>query len=43
LQSLYSCELATIYIFGVDEATYNPTVDWDTKKGDGMGALHPIA
>lgn len=31
------------YVLAVDEATYNPKADWTTKKGEGMGKLHPIA
>jgi type 1 glutamine amidotransferase len=31
------------YILAVDESTYNPKVDWGTKKGEGMGKFHPIA
>jgi type 1 glutamine amidotransferase len=31
------------YILGVDETTYNPKVDWGAKKGEGMGAMHPLA
>ena len=31
------------YILSVDESTYNPKVDWGRKKGEGMGALHPVA
>lgn len=31
------------YILAVDETTYNPKADWGTKKGEGMGKLHPIA
>lgn len=31
------------YILAVDEATYNPKVNWGAKKSDGMGAMHPIA
>jgi type 1 glutamine amidotransferase len=31
------------YILGVDEKTYNPKVDWGTKKAEGMGSLHPLA
>ncbi len=31
------------YILGVDEATYNPKVDWGKVKGEGMGQLHPLA
>jgi type 1 glutamine amidotransferase len=27
----------------VDESTYNPHADWGTKKGDGMGAVHPVS
>jgi uncharacterized protein len=31
------------YILAVDETTYNPKVQWGEKKGQGMGAFHPIA
>jgi type 1 glutamine amidotransferase len=31
------------YILGVDESSYNPSVNWKDKKGTGMGALHPLA
>jgi type 1 glutamine amidotransferase len=31
------------YILAVDESSYNPKVDWGTKKGEGMGKFHPIA
>ena len=31
------------YILGVDEATYNPKVDWGRAKGEGMGSMHPLA
>src|SRR5450432_1102648 len=31
------------YVLAVDETSYNPKVDWGTKKGEGMGKLHPIA
>jgi len=31
------------YILAVDEATYNPKVQWADKKGEGMGKLHPVA
>ncbi len=31
------------YILTVDESSYNPKADWGTKKGDGMGKMHPIA
>ncbi len=31
------------YILSVDESTYNPKVDWGTKKGEGMGKMHPMA
>ena len=32
------------YIMSVDEATYNPKVDWGPRgKGEGMGKLHPMA
>lgn len=31
------------YILAVDEQTYAPTVDWGSKKGEGMGKFHPIA
>ncbi|HMG67121.1 MAG TPA: ThuA domain-containing protein, partial [Chitinophagaceae bacterium] len=31
------------YILGVDESTYNPKVEWATKKGEGMGAMHPLS
>ena len=31
------------YILSVDETSYEPKVQWGAKKGEGMGALHPIA
>ena len=31
------------YILSVDETSYNPKTDWGTKKGEGMGKMHPIA
>lgn len=31
------------YILAIDEASYNPKVQWGEKKGEGMGKLHPIA
>lgn len=31
------------YILAVDESSYNPKADWGTKKGEGMGKLHPVA
>ena len=31
------------YILAVDEATYNPKVQWGEKKGEGMGKLHPVS
>ena len=31
------------YILAVDESSYNPKADWGTKKGEGMGKMHPIA
>lgn len=31
------------YILGADETSYNPKVDWGTKKGEGMGELHPLS
>jgi uncharacterized protein len=31
------------YILGVDESSYNAKVQWGTKKGEGMGKMHPIA
>ncbi len=31
------------YLLAVDESSYNPKVDWGTKKGVGMGKFHPIA
>jgi uncharacterized protein len=31
------------YIMSVDESSYNPKADWGTKKGVGMGKLHPIS
>lgn len=31
------------YILAVDEQTYDPKVDWGSKKGEGMGKFHPIA
>lgn len=30
-------------ILVVDESSYNPKVQWGEKKGEGMGALHPVA
>jgi type 1 glutamine amidotransferase len=31
------------YILGVDETSYNAKVQWGDKKGEGMGALHPLS
>lgn len=31
------------YILGVDETTYNPKVQWGSKKGEGLGKLHPLS
>ena len=31
------------YILAVDESSYNPKVNWGTKKTEGMGNFHPIA
>lgn len=31
------------YILAVDETTYDPKADWGRVKGEGMGALHPVA
>lgn len=31
------------YLLSVDEKTYNPSVEWATKKGDGMGDFHPVS
>ena len=31
------------YVLAVDEASYNAKVNWGAKKGEGMGAMHPIA
>ena len=31
------------YVLGIDETTYNPKVDWGSRKSEGMGALHPLA
>jgi uncharacterized protein len=31
------------YVLGVDETSYNAKVQWGDKKGEGMGALHPVA
>ncbi len=31
------------YILGIDETTYNPKVDWGSRKSEGMGALHPLS
>jgi type 1 glutamine amidotransferase len=31
------------YIMSVDESSYDPKADWGTKKGVGMGKLHPVA
>ncbi len=30
-------------ILSVDEASYNPKVQWGAKKGEGMGKVHPMA
>lgn len=30
-------------ILAVDETTYNPKVNWGTKKGEGMGKVHPVS
>lgn len=30
-------------ILAVDETTYNAKVDWGTKKGEGMGKVHPVS
>lgn len=30
-------------VLAVDEASYNPKVDWGAKKGVGMGKMHPIS
>lgn len=31
------------YVMAVDEKTYNPKADWGSKKGEGMGDMHPVA
>lgn len=31
------------YILAVDEASYNPKVQWEKKAGEGMGSFHPIS
>lgn len=31
------------YVLAVDEASYNPKVQWGQKKGEGMGKLHPMS
>lgn len=31
------------YTLAVDEATYNPKVQWGQKIGSGMGKLHPVS
>ena len=31
------------FLLSVDESTYNPKADWGAKKGEGMGAFHPIS
>src|ERR1700741_1226640 len=31
------------YLLSVDETTYKPEANWDTKSGKGMGKFHPIA
>jgi type 1 glutamine amidotransferase len=31
------------YVLAVDEASYNPVVQWGDRKGSGMGKMHPIA
>lgn len=31
------------YVLAIDESSYNPKTDWGTKKGVGMGKLHPVA
>ncbi|RTL59460.1 MAG: ThuA domain-containing protein [Sphingobacteriales bacterium] len=31
------------YLMAVDEKSYNPVTNWGVKKGNGMGALHPIS
>lgn len=31
------------YLITIDENSYDPKADWGTKKGEGMGDLHPIA
>jgi type 1 glutamine amidotransferase len=31
------------YILGIDETTYNPKVDWGSRKSEGMGAMHPLS
>ncbi|MBB4079543.1 hypothetical protein GGR28_002168 [Lewinella aquimaris] len=44
---IYDFSPATVddlnYLITVDEQTYDPQVDWGTKKSDGMGDFHPIA
>lgn len=31
------------FLLSVDESTYNPKADWGAKKGEGMGAFHPVS
>lgn len=31
------------YLLSVDERTYLPAAHWGVKKGDGMGAFHPVS
>ena len=31
------------YVLGIDETTYNPKVDWGSRKSEGMGAMHPLS
>lgn len=31
------------YLLTVDEKTFDPKADWGDKKGQGMGAFHPLA
>jgi type 1 glutamine amidotransferase len=31
------------YILAVDEKTFDPKVNWGSKKGEGMGKFHPVA
>jgi len=31
------------YVLAVDETSYNAKVNWGAKKGEGMGAMHPVS